>query len=117
MPYQLKPAVPKVPELPEKQTIVIGGVDCGECEPSLQCNELRWHAVIRLRGKTAVSVTALVQGFGDTPEQAIADSIVRFRKEQRDVAERMEWLETQLGTLGKADEDVAQVVGKAGSDQ
>ena len=103
MTLEIRSYVPRASELPPKQTIFIGGRDCGECEPMRNAGGIRWHAVIRLEEMVG---SHLVQGFGDSPEKAVTDGVIRMRKELATLAERMKWLESNLGTADKTSDEL-----------
>lgn len=105
MSFEIRNAAPKPDELPEPLGIFIDGVEVGDCKPTKSGTVMRWHSCIRLRGDGITGV-CLVQGFGETPEKAIADGLLRHRQEFKAISERMAWLEVQFGTAGKSDDEL-----------
>lgn len=77
---------------PKPQDIIIDGKKVGKVEPHLECDDsLRWHACINLGCSLF-----LVQGHGPTPASAVADGIIRARKEHVERAEKLAQLEDSL---------------------
>jgi hypothetical protein len=77
--FAIRPAV-EVPALPGKQSILVDGKVVGEATPSLRDDALSWHAVIRMPTTGWVGYL-LVQGFGKSVREAVADGIEKARGE------------------------------------
>ncbi len=66
------------PDEPKPIEIILDGQNLGTVEPFKYCAEgsCHWHASFKPIGGDSC---ALIQGFGETPEEAIADAFVQKR--------------------------------------
>lgn len=85
-------------KMPKSKKILIDGQEAGEATPSLRGDRLDWHVVIH----TSCRGLFLVQGFGALPAAAVADGILRARKDLNHMFAALERIETSIGTSGKS---------------
>ncbi len=78
---------------PEPLAITLDGREIGTVE--IGNYSQRWHASFTT-GKRGNGVHALVQGFGETPEEAIANGFVRTRAELRNALSLIDALEAAM---------------------
>lgn len=95
------------PEVPKAKKIIIGGIECGEVKPHFYGDTLSWHASIKAHCGILVS---LIQGHGPSPRAAVADAILTARRDRDAFIEKFAWLEKELGTAGKSDEEIKRDV-------
>jgi hypothetical protein len=104
--YELRDANP-VPEIPKPKKIMVGGVELGTVEPSIDRDSLRWHAVIHLTDATVGINAGLAQGHGYTPDAAIVDAIVSARIGRDRFASALAAVERGLDLASKTNEQLA----------
>lgn len=96
-------------EMPKSKTIVIDGWEMGRVEPKFYSRDtLSWYSCIDLSMKSLRSF--LVHGFGQSPHASVADGVISARRERDEMIEKLAWLENQLGTTGKSEEELKRVV-------
>ena len=88
------------------KSIIIDGVECGDVKPCKRYGDkLVWHACIH-RKHPQVCLGLLAQGEGPTPRAAVADAIVKARRDREVTAQLLVQLEEQLGTIGMSDQQI-----------
>jgi len=107
MNLQLNDKAPTL-DVPKVKAIFIDGREMGDVTPELCGTEIRWHAVIRLATPCGGPAAGLAQGFGNTPEKAIADSIVSARRASHAFAKSIAAVESSLGVADKTSEQLAK---------
>lgn len=98
----------KQTQIPTAKTIIIDGRELGTAEPSFHGDRLSWHASIKLEDPRILC--RLVQGHGPSPHSAVADGIIKARADRDALIEKLAWLEEQLGTTGKSEDDLRRSV-------
>jgi hypothetical protein len=105
MNIQLKDVQPS--SLPQPQAIFVAGREVGDVTPSADSwhEGIHWHAVIKLE-EDALRGSRLLQGFGPTPEAAVADAILNGRREHEAFMKSLARIENAIGTSTTSDAEL-----------